>query len=202
MANLALWLALNAPPPPKAVPLSRPQRSLRQNRMGRISDPRIAQASEVMNQVWDLARGYFPGRNMPVPRWKKTGETLGAVGWYPGKDGLTPVGVQLGMGFENDLLGLGSRGRPVAKRERQIAFSDAVRTLLHEWAHNFQRPETYTLRERKLIEGGAEAFAHAVAPKIVRQMGRKYRRAPVGYRPATRLAVKQGMPWIIRGQFG
>lgn len=200
MANLALWLALNAPPPPKARPLTTPQRLGRRfgDRQTARGDKNTAQALELMRDIWDMSRGYFPGREMPVPKFSARTGAEGAVGWYPGRDGPTPVGIRLDKGFIADLLGY-DKGQKLGKRARQDAFSSAVRTLLHEWAHNFQKPQNY--QDRKMIEGGAEAFANTIAPQVVRGLGRRYRRAPVDYRNATRLAVKRGMPWIVRDQF-
>lgn len=150
----------------------------------------------MMRAIWDASRGYFPGRDMPVPRFTQGKDTVGAAGWFPGRDGPTPVGVKFDRGVIEQLLGR-DHGRRLTGRARQDVFSTAVRLLLHEWAHNFQKPQNYG--DRALIEGGAEAFAHAVAPRVVRSLGRRYRRAPAGY--PVRLVLQRGMPYIVHDQF-
>lgn len=159
-------------------------------------DAQAAQTLAIMREIWGLTQGFFPGRSMPVPRFTK-GTTNGAVGWYPGRDGPTPIGVRFDQSVQKELLGLDNGHRIWRKPERQAAFSSAVRTLLHEWAHNFQKPQNYG--DRALIEAGAEAFAQRVAPRIVRQMGRRYRRGISPY--PTRVAVERGVPYIVKDQF-
>lgn len=187
-----------APPPPPVAPYTMPNRLGQKagDRQTARGDRDTAQALGLMREIWAATRGYFPGRDMPVPRFTRGKETVGAVGWYPGRDGPTPIGVRFDRSLIAQLLGR-DHGIRLHKRASQEVFSSAVETLLHEWAHNFQKPQNYS--DRDLIEGGAEAFAQAVAPVVMRRLGRRYRRGTPYY--PTRVVTDRGMPFIVRDQF-
>lgn len=167
-------------------------------------DPRDRKAVRVMREVWKGAAGYFPGHAMPVPRFG--GDVpYGAVGFAKNPQGQpVPVGIRYDRGSARDL----SSKDPAIRDE-------ALRTLLHEWAHNFQNPSTYadgnTRRRHRILEGGAEAFAFAAAPKIAAAIGHKYKAGHDAglsmryseYRRAARQVTRgRGMGYVMRGQFG
>lgn len=151
-----------------------------------------------MRRIWSVARRYFPAHEMPVPRMGAAG-TSGAVGWA-----VSPIGdpVPVGINWQR------SDSRQLLSRA-QFDRDQALRALLHEWAHNFQRPELYRDRRviRPLVEGGAEAFAYATAPLVGEASGRgPYDRGVTmrdnEYRPfALDVTCRLGMRWILEGQF-
>jgi TP901 family phage tail tape measure protein len=77
-------------------------------------------------------------------------------------------------------------------------------TLIHEWAHYFQRNNL--AGNPPLREGGAEAFALWAAPQIYSRAGIKYQNPPLPksatYYPwVQRVKAEKGWPWIEHGQF-
>jgi hypothetical protein len=205
--NLARYLMGHAGPLPPGTPVTKAQRMgahVGDPRSGR-GDPDFDRALKVMRQLWQATRGYFPGREMPVPRFAAGSGAYGAVGWANDQQGHpTPIGIKWDRGAARDLVSRDQTTRDVVLRE-----------LLHEWAHNFQRPATYASAPRHrgvqpAIEGGADAFAYAVAPGIARAIGRRYsRRGAIeamrgeDYLSFTRgVTRRRGMDWILRGQFG
>lgn len=154
-----------------------------------------------MYRIWEATRGYFPGREMPVPRFGGPRDfDQGAVGYARNPKGdPVPVGVQFGRNTLEMLA------RPRNQRERD----DALQTVLHEWAHNFQKPSLHrsTKRTDPVREGGAEAFAHAVAPGIARALGRRYvGKGGVGFGSEYRVFIERllrdnPVSYFTRGQF-
>ena len=166
-------------------------------------------ALRLMEQLWDAVKGYFPpGTGMPVPRFRQGGETVGAVGFAPTEKGPQAVGVVFEHLLINDLLGWRDKGggKITDPKRRDAVFQGALQTILHEWAHNMQKPELYaaeTKNPRPTIEGGAEAFAVAVTPLAMKALGRKPTKPHVNDRKhVVDVAAKRGMDWILRGQFG
>ena len=168
-------------------------------------NPQNEQALLIMEEVWQAARGYFPGRAMPVPLFVDTPgqDAGGAAGWANGWG----IGIRWGREMTRQLV------RPADAWSRD----DALRVLLHEWTHNFQLPEHHTgptvrvrsgHRVHPLVEGGAEAFAYAVAPLVARKLGRPYLRRTASlkgneYRTfVVDVTLHRGMDWILHGQFG
>src|SRR5262245_25062960 len=128
------------------LPSGPPRRVLSDALMARTQDRRYVDAVDRravarMRQVWDRAQGYFPGHAMPVPRFGGH-DTYGAVGFADSPRGPVPVGIRYDRGSAHDLI-----SKNPAVRE------EALVTLLHEWAHNFQRPEEYQAGHRHRIEG-------------------------------------------------
>lgn len=207
--NAARYLADHAGALPSAPPESRtasPARHASELDCAMTNrDPQAGQALRVMEEIWQATRGYFPGRTMPVPLFSNTPgqDAGGAVGWVNGWG----IGIRWGTVMTRQLL------HPVDALSRD----DALRVLLHEWAHNFQLPEYHTgptvkvrsgHRVHPLAEGGAEAFTYAVAPLVARKLGRPYSQriaSLIGddYRGfVVDVTLHRGMNWILRGQFG
>lgn len=201
--QLARYLMQNAGPVPHAAPSTLPSRALAgQARQGDMA-PVDRRALAKMQQAWQAARGYFPGREMPVPHFDAK-DVSGAQGWADGR----PVGITWDR-YSSQAL---TSSEPLDR-------DTALQNLLHEWAHNFQKPDLHTGQTRRMpsgdmvhprAEGGAQAFAMAVAPRIAAMLGQGYDRRDAArqmrldpYRPfVMRAATRKGMPWILRGQFG
>jgi len=203
VSNLARYLARHAGPMPAAR--MGPPRLVGQV-AANLSDRGLSREQQRMmaqlREIWGVAGRYFPGHKMPVPRFN-AGGTSGAVGFARNPKGQpVPIGTQ----FQKYDL------RELLHPRNQFERDDALQTVLHEWAHNFQQPREYARREKRgrvidpVVEGGAEGFAFAAAPGIARALGRRY----VGqgglrddeYRPFVRKMVRRrGMDWMMRGQF-
>lgn len=202
--NLARYLSRHAGPLPKIPPVGSPQlRAAHESQiLASARNPYQQQTLRELLKVWGATRGYFPGRKMPVPRFGgPTDFDEGAVG-YPRNPAGDPVatGVQFGRGTMRMLT------HPRDQFERDLA----LQTVLHEWAHNFQAPRLHRSRAKidPVREGGAEGFAHAVAPAIAQALGRRYvGKGGVGfeneYRPfVRRLLREKPVSYFTRGQFG
>ena len=194
--NLARYLARHAAPAPPARQSKIVDVMTERALVGEYRNPQDRRAVRSMEKVWRVAQGYFPGRAMPVPKFTKGGDPTGAVGWQ----GNQPIGVH----FDRDTARSLNAHDPYVRDQ-------ALRTLVHEWAHNFQKPGMYRQEQgahRPMVEGGAEAFSYAVAPGIAHALGRSYRKAGPSlryseYRPdVARVLRRKGMGWIMRGQFG
>lgn len=89
--------------------------------------------------------------------------------------------------------------------ERRILNSNVGKeTILHEWAHYFQRPGLFKSNWER--EGGAEAFARWAAPGVFGAAGIPYNNPPFGkgetYYPYVQRVLKdKGMGWVEHGQF-
>jgi len=196
MANATQPARLSTPDPLRSGMARRTDRQLTRG------DREYERALAYMRQVWKGTRGYFPGHEMPVPRFANTPGTTTVDFGRTAKDEPVATGVRVNRRLAR---GLGSK-EPVT---RDVALT----TLLHEWAHNFQQPALYAQRERgsrvadNRIEGGATAFAIAAAPSVARLSGLPYRAGQAtlrydAFRPqALNVTLKHGMPWIMRGQF-
>jgi hypothetical protein len=203
--NLARYLTTHAGAlPPARSPMSRGASQVRGMMADRQRSPeqqRPLMMAE-LRRIWDVAGRYFPGHEMPVPKFTGAG-TAGATSFTRNEKGQpVPVGVQFSRADIRQLL------HPRDQFDRD----QALRVVLHEWAHNRQSPAEYARRERRkqlidpVLEGGAEGFAYASAPRIARALGRRY----VGkgglrdneYRPyVKRMTRSRGMDWMMRGQF-
>jgi hypothetical protein len=207
-SNVARYLAAQAGSLRVAPPQCRLAAIARNVPMARLAithgKPQNERALRIMEEIWQAVRGYYPGRAMPIPLFTDTPgqDAGGAVGWANGWS----VGIRWGRDMTKQLV------RPVDAWSRD----DVLRVLLHEWAHNFQLPEYHAgptvrvpsgHRVHPLAEGGAEAFAYAVAPLVARKLGRPYsvRKASLRgdeYRPfVVDVTLHRGMDWILRGQF-
>jgi hypothetical protein len=203
--NLARYLVTHAGGLPAARPAPSPVASRIRDTMadrGRPADQQKPLMMAKLRSIWDVAGRYFPGHAMPVPQFTRAG-TAGASGFTRNEKGQpVPVGVQFSRADIRQLL------HPRDQFDRD----QALRVVLHEWAHNRQSPAEYARRERRgqlidpVLEGGAEGFAYASAPAIARALGRRY----VGrgglrdneYRPyVRRMTRNRGMDWMMRGQF-
>ncbi len=200
--NLARYLARHAGPLPKQPTHGSPQlrAAHEQEAMKGAGTPLERKAMRELLTLWQAARGYFPGKEMPVPRFGgRRSYDEGAVGFAKDPQGESvPVGVQFGRGTTEML----------ARPENQYDRDTALQTVLHEWGHNFQNPRMYRSQARidPAREGGAEGFSAAAAPGIARALGRRY----VGagglsgseYRPfVKRLLREKGVDYFTRGQF-
>lgn len=200
--QLARYLARHAGPLPKAAPRSRASGALEAQALAGARNPTEQRALRELYRIWGATRGYFPGKEMPVPRFGgNRAFDEGAVGYAQNPRGdPVAVGVQFGRNTMEMLT------RPQNQRERD----EAMQTVLHEWAHNFQRPELHRSQAQvdPVREGGAEGFAHAAAPGIARALGQRYvgrggiAGAAAEYRPyVARLLRQHGPGYFTRGQF-
>lgn len=201
--NVARYLARHAGPLP-TVPAHGPralQGARDRQAMQGADTPLERKAMAELLKIWGATRGYFPEKEMPVPKFLGYDVSdQGSVGYGRNPQGdPVPVGVAFSRNTVDQMLSKNQDDRDVA-----------LQTVLHEWAHNFQKPEFYrsTAKRDPVREGGAEGFVHAVAPGVARALGRRYVGAGgVGfdneYRPfILRLLRQHPVSYFTRGQFG
>lgn len=146
------------------------------------------QVLRLMREMWTHAAGYF--RFLPQPPTKLLPDSALFVGVDPSEK---PRTLYWPRWMSDALFGHG----------RGITRSDAFMTVLHEWAHAFQRKSVADVEWQ--AEGGATAFAKRVAPIVAGAMHFPYR-TPSGaddpYTPfMNRVLRKLGLDWVMRGQF-
>jgi hypothetical protein len=154
------------------------------------NDGELVRAFQAMRQAWDVVGGEFAPKSMPAVEFRARGDDS-AFGYFPkaGRPGR--------ISFHRR-----GRVRDLGKPERLAESSDALLTLLHEWAHT-QQPEKKGLIRERGYEGSAEAYGQAQAPLVSAALGRLYEMAPPAYPEWTRNTVnRRGIDWILRGQFG
>lgn len=72
--------------------------------------------------------------------------------------------------------------------------------VLHEAAHTWQRPSLFS--RRPVVEGGAQAFAQTMVPRVLRDLGYSQKNAVIPtYSEWTNNALRRSLDWILRQQF-
>jgi hypothetical protein len=134
-------------------------------------------------RVWAAAAPlYGASADAAMPRTLVTGRSNEVI---PFEDGSR--GVRIARWTARDFL----RGRDWAEG-----------TLLHEWAHRFQRGLGHL--DPTLREGGAEAFERWAAPQVYGSLGLPFSNQPRPNYPkaVAKVIAEKGWDWVKRGQFG
>lgn len=135
-------------------------------------------------EIWEVARQFYPGASERMP-------TLRFPKHLPKGDAA----------FVDDATNRVSLGKGAAKELRKGAdYYENI--ILHEWAHVFQKRAALKKWE---IEGGAEAFARDIAPKVYKQLNLPYSNrgtAAPGYGGfLAKVRQEHDEDWVLHGQF-
>lgn len=158
-------------------------------------------AGGIIPKIWKAASSFFPKtrpdsfsgvRAMPTTWVRRFGDVYGssmdgiAGQMIPFEDGSKRVEIDQTVG--NSLRG-SARAR-----------AEGIETLIHEWAHAYQRPGVRRIAWQR--EGGAEAFTRAILPSVLARLGIHVRPSFWAYaRETARVRRDRSQGWIMRGQF-
>lgn len=167
-------------------------------------DGELRRSYQTQRQAWAAIGGMFPGKVMPAPSLLRDDNDLSAYGYYPERRGQTGW-IDLNNRVARDLAAHSDHD-PERYTTPEQQRSDALTTLLHEWAHTMQPPrvrkEQASSTESPMAEGGAEAFAQILAPMVSRQLGRPFEPLEPAYGNEVHRALsRHGAAWALRGQF-
>jgi hypothetical protein len=150
---------------------------------------------EIFRDIWARAFPWFPeGAARPRTYFPAPGSSESAfVGMeMAGEGGIIPVGHRR-MVWPKWMSEMLFSGR-AADRSAGIA------TLLHEWAHAFQKAKVVS--SWRLSEGGATAFSRVVGPMLGLDWFTNPSLSGDPYGNAARWVMRNmGIPWVLGGQF-
>lgn len=151
-------------------------------------DQRVDRATRRYDRLWDRASAMYGGEREKPKFYLVDRQTNPIPGAYASAD--PNIGVSLTKRLINQL------GRRQVNRRTRMRNFGARGTLLHEWAHMFQKPDV--LGDPHLREEGALVFERngmrELFPKQYRRLGRRGYYS--GHVPRT-----QTKDWYRTGQF-
>lgn len=146
-----------------------------------------------VNRIWTKAAPLYGASNAKAPKiWEAPGLDRGeAESVYRGQDSAKRTGIKFSPKLATALLNLNSN-----------LHNTALETVLHETEHQYQNPRPVTPKDVWEVEGGAEARARAIAPKVYKELGITYHNPRFnGYPGYTKeVRAKKGQRWVSRGQ--
>lgn len=162
------------------------------------------QAYQIMQKLWMAGRSYYPGAGASMPPTYLANENQLFVGdaYDPNHPAVRNREIVWPQWMTSMLLGKADKvsGNTGGRR----GTNDALETIIHEWAHQFQAPAVIADAPTWLLEGGADGFARMFAGRIMSGAGIKGYSDPGmalynGY--VSRVHKQLGDDWIRRVQF-
>jgi len=138
--------------------------------------------------AWDATERIIGSRlRAPKVRVTDQGAPSNAYAWFDTRTGAISLTRAMGRALANP---------------KSSDHAYALSSLVHEYAHANQRADVAASGPKWKREGGAESFAQWATPRVMTDLGMKFRRSPIAYWPfVKRVNNELGSKWVRSGQF-